>query len=112
MPVIDPKKIEEWRAAAEDAPPEPYRSDYILDERPGGTEIEALRRDERADRFYASAREAIPALLAEREEMLALLREIEERGAGDGEETGICPACQRRGHTPSDCRLAAFLGRK
>src|SRR6266498_672669 len=69
--------------------------------------------------FIAAAREAVPALLAEREELLALLQEIEWSGTEDGQE--VCPACRghrepppgdlsaygaRHGHAP-DCRIDA-----
>jgi hypothetical protein len=83
--VIDPKKIEEWRAA------------YV---RLAGT----MAPSGDAARIIA---DAFPALLAEREEMLALLREI-------ANEVKRCPRCGMsycgvaEDHAP-DCRIAAFL---
>ncbi len=53
--------------------------------------------------------EAVPALLADRVELVALLRELEWCGLStDGME---CPTCSQtliEGHR-ADCRLAAFL---
>jgi len=71
---IDPNKIAEWKATAEDAPPDPVREEYMPDEREGGAERPVLFRDEAAERFYAAARAAVPALLAEREESEEMLR--------------------------------------
>lgn len=65
--------------------------------------------------FIAAAREAVPMLLAEREELIALLRRIEYVETGDN---NVCPVCEEHfddlrnyPHKP-DCKLAAFLGRK
>jgi len=80
--MIDPKKIAEW-------------SDAL---RP-----ETLGRSGPGSRFIVLAIEAIPTLLAEREEMLALLREVEEEA--DGVAIGrTCSYCRRIAK-----RLAAFL---
>ena len=54
-------------------------------------------------------REGVPTLLAEREDMIALLRYVEWAGFVDG--NSACPVCSNapvEGHA-SDCGLAAFL---
>lgn len=98
MDMIDPKKIEEWTERM---------AFYSSVERYGGKQA----RDEgQAD----VAREALPALLAEREEMLAVLREVEWNGDSAVFE---CPICRGewddlhhfgQQHAPN-CRLAALL---
>ena len=164
--MIDPKKIEEWKALTEAATPGPWSADdrdpktgylcgAIVVQVPAvGARVEGrgvianVRHDGPRHRpdanaaFIAAAREALPALLAEREEreallgsavsewiaereeMLAVLREVEWRGPG---WSASCPSCDNLrefdidhaahvnpgvvpGHAP-DCRLAALLGR-
>jgi hypothetical protein len=86
---LDPKQIEEWQATIA-----------------AGNVI------------YPSAHGALSALLSERAELLALLREVEWK-SGAYREDSRCPACfglepldssssAEEGHAP-DCRLAAFL---
>jgi hypothetical protein len=55
--------------------------------------------------------DAARALLAEREELIGLLREVEWSGSGPSGYARFCPACpgeSTNGHHPS-CRLAAYL---
>lgn len=60
--------------------------------------------------------DAMAALLVEREEMLAVLREVEWKGCEEDYDTemgsvfreGGCPVCRGAVHYP-DCRLAALL---
>jgi hypothetical protein len=88
--MIDPKRIKEWE------------EDWVSYER-------------LATSF--PVRDAVPALLAERAELLALLREVEwaPSMASDtdlmGEDYDRCPKClmeRRDAHAPG-CRLAAAL---
>lgn len=111
---IDPKKIEEWKELLR-VGGLPYGSTsgkggYVV---PGDIWNET--------EFIPAACEALPLLLSEREEMLALLREIEWGGitipvpdaTGVEYECPMCPICGRapiQGHT-LDCRLAALLKR-
>jgi hypothetical protein len=104
---IDPKKIEGWKMLAGRV----SRSFFH--------DIEQNDPDDLA--------EAVSTLLVEREEMLALLREIQWADNSDGEYTPECPCCggtnpdrpvrysptgrRGTGHM-SDCLLAAFLGAK
>lgn len=119
MPTIDPKKIEEWKRRSERYQVNAHgpRSD---------PEEERQRRAHPAylgpDYLYqhvdawkdAAADEAVPSLLAEREEMLAVLREVEWKGVGGDSEVGFwpaCPCCGRGrdvGHA-AGCRLAASI---
>ena len=68
--------------------------------------------------LIAASREAIPALLSERETLLGLLREVEWGGCrayDDGldhwDHLPVCPVCHRNESDPHapDCRLAAAL---
>lgn len=104
MPTIDPKKIEGWK---------------VLASFDGGEGLES--RDVRE-----IVRVALPALLAEREEMLAVLREVEWAGRAweVDPEYACCPVCggfrqeclpsgrdgSFIGHAP-DCRLDAEIQR-
>lgn len=92
---IDPKKIAEWRALA----------DAATHGTPAWDDLAPVDAD-----FLRTARVAVPALLAEREEMLALLRAMQ--WAVPQGMARVCPSCRgvfgEGGHTP-DCRLAAFL---
>ncbi len=99
---IDPKKIAEWQRLVDEVMPL------------GGMVIGAGARAERA---AVGLLGATIALLAEREELLALLREVERNcTATDG--YAICPICSPEfspspeppDHKP-DCRLAALLGK-
>lgn len=95
---IDPKKIEEWKAECA----------YTRD-------TDGVTWEHKARGPAVIAHEAVPALLAEREEVLALLREVEWSATIDQNAGGehACPECfcgEPEGHAP-DCRLAAFLGR-
>lgn len=108
---VDPGTIAQWRADAE------------LVQRVGTTRRFEPGVFDGMDRLAAAG----VALLAEREEMLALLREIQWADNSGGEYTPECPCCAgtnpdrpvrysstgRRGtgHM-SDCRLAAFIGGK
>lgn len=99
---IDPKKIAEWRER------------YL---RVAGSTLESRH-------AAALIAEALPALLAEREEMLAVLRKVEWSATRGTYEQEACPVCgagrydppepgplrddNRVGHAP-DCRLAALL---
>lgn len=124
---IDPKRIAEWKAREEhgeaiDAEQAQCIYDRFLDAR---TDLRRAIRD-----ALRSAREPVPALLTEREEMLAVLRSVEwvEHVCGDRYDKR-CPACggslidaqaanerrpahakwpERTGHV-ADCRLAALL---
>lgn len=121
---IDPKRIEDLKAAAGEAP-----ADFEWDDEDSDGNWRYYS-SPKAERFYDLARESVPALLTEREEMIALLRDIE----WSGEEYldydlshSACPTCRgidpseieddydrgkasdanlRIGHAP-DCRLAA-----
>ena len=91
---IDAKRIAEWKGLAF-API--ARGDSVLIHRS----------------CYEVVAEAVPSLLAEREELIALLREIEWKGkpSSDAYIDPVCPACgcfDYKGHAPG-CRLAAFL---
>ena len=98
---IDPKKIEEYRTIESDTE--------------GDTSLRL--------HLY---QQAVPALLAEREELIALLRKVEWADNSDGEYDQACPCCARRlanngckcehcvaafgmGSHAADCELAAFL---
>ena len=104
--MIDPKKIAEWKAYL--LQPRLLRCSEMLSDE----EVRAMR----------ALYDAVPALLAEREEGLSLLRLLEWSG-----EDATCPCCEgyrpdtdpawlvantvnpKIGHGPLDCRLAAFL---
>lgn len=137
--MIPKAKIEEWKALAEKATPGEWRNygdaglsaftpgeDVGLG--PTNNVIELLEnnddwdhsrpgcfeRDEDGD-FAAAAREAVPALLSEREEMLALLLEaatlsagVEDHEASGKIDCGLECHLGERAKTLSE-RLAAFL---
>jgi hypothetical protein len=96
--MIDPKKIEEWKKLAKEA------ADFVLTVAQGRwgaylctAEAEALR---------AMVREGVPALLAERDELIALLREVDRATRA----AVPCPICRAPDVAHAlDCRLAAFL---
>jgi hypothetical protein len=110
---IDPKQAVEWKSDAEEI----VREQTDLDARDANSADRNRAFDLNAPIAMDLAREAVPALLAEREEMLAVLREVEWSARADVidevpiEEAQACPAClaiQRTGHAPG-CRLAALL---
>jgi hypothetical protein len=107
--MIDPKKIAEWREL------------LAIAQRP--VEDDFLKALERGRQIGVLACEAVPALLSERDELIALLREVEWAAVAGYR----CPICHGRrpgtlshydlqdpgldrseGHAP-DCRLGAFL---
>lgn len=98
---IDPKKIAEWEAQADEL------QNLVL--APDGKDREnAARGVLLTDNLV----QAGVALLAERKELLALLREVEWRG-GFEHSDAYCPICgadKDDGKHAPDCRLAAFLG--
>lgn len=111
--MIDPKTIEEWTAADREASPAEKWQATLRE--PGY----ALPRLERAPGVFRAAdarlmelsREALPALLRERTELIALLRDVEWRGTDPQVGSACCPCCwaeQCEGHAP-DCRLAAAI---
>lgn len=131
MAKIDPKQIEEWKALAERRAAVRYCSrcghpmEHFADEDVwhchfhGSAEVEYGDDVPRPEPDPLAA--AVPALFAEREEALAVLREVEWGGTENG--AAVCPSCggyhedppgdlgfygARRGHAP-DCRLAALL---
>jgi hypothetical protein len=86
---IDPEKIKEWRSDVAE-----NRS----------------RTGDDGDEFLDQS-DAVAALLAEREKMLAVLHEVEWKGFTMDTDRDVCPCCARareEGHTPN-CRLAALL---
>jgi hypothetical protein len=100
---INPTKIAEWKELVR-VSNLPYGSTRTKDGHtvaPGDTWYET-------DWFYGCS-EALPLLLAEREEMLALLREVESRDSDDGIP---CLRCNRAPgyYHAYDCHLAAVLG--
>lgn len=105
MPTIPKAKIEEWKALCAE-----------MDELVARGEAQDMRRTLNRAGALASA---VPALLAEREGLLSLLREVEWRAGtawalheqGTQPNRPACPVCwaeDEDGHAP-DCRLAAFL---
>ena len=110
--MIDQAKIEEMKAAIAQEWPEWRNQDHPA------AGMEALG-------FAGMSIADVRALLAEREEMLAVLREVEYADNSDGEYAERCPLCGESlesyrptpdslvqyhvRHAP-DCRLAALIG--
>jgi len=139
---INPKKIEEWETLAKAATPGPWRKARGHEEAwtlPNGAKdweggwvfgagvVEVMGYKgcgshdiqwSDADRaLVLAARAAVPALLAEREEMLALLREVEWGGTDEPSSEGpggrYCPHPKCIGPEPWHdvaCPLGIFLG--
>lgn len=113
--MIDQKKITEWKSAWEEIA---VWSGHAQQGDAGAGRAASAR-------LAGLASEAFPALLAERDELLALLREIQWADNSGDEYTAECPCCggtspvsaanhdydpndRDISHRP-DCRLAAFL---
>ena len=63
---------------------------------------------ESAQAELSSLRDALAAVSAQRDELLAGLGDLEWIG---GDDTYYCPRCLGRGHHEDDCRLDALLTR-
>lgn len=119
--MIDPKKIEEWKAAAERSVGEGSAGDrlpaqWIVDLLAEREEMQAEALAEREGLIEALLRVATTLPVAASSvrllEALAVLRDVEWNGpTPEGPGALRCPACGQRmekGHAP-DCRLAALL---
>ncbi len=97
--MIDPKKIEEWKEVVRAATVEFRDSSGWV-----------RRGEEPQYRFVGvqALAQAAKVLLAEREEMLAVLRELEWSGLVVEAACPICEAYSGTTHAP-DCRLAALI---
>jgi hypothetical protein len=116
---IAPKTIAIWKAMVDQVVQLGDLADRAADVLPPD---EAQRtRELLSDVLVTLATQAVPQLLAEREEMLEMLREVEwSKPVGVDGCIDACPACLGQkpwrnergdtggGHAP-DCRLAAFL---
>ncbi len=117
---IDPKQLEEWKALQEEA-------SRLVPPRAPGEDLLSFHRRQAGVRavFTRLTFEAVPALIAEAEQLRVLLRELEWPGdlddchfcdghAPSGSEVAgtVVPSDDGRpwrvGHAP-DCRLAALL---
>lgn len=107
---IGPKKMAEWKADTEVT----VRAvEAILDEGFPSGETAASVAASVAVAARKLSTDVVPALLADREELLGMLRQVEWTTA-PGTDVSFCPSCRARAmpgearHAP-DCRLAALL---